>query len=240
MQASQVNCRFVQPFVDVKTLKVEMITDQDLKRNAQVFSVTLDGPTTEIELPWIPSSPEWVEIWQDGFRVVNQTLDFGETRVYKVEDHIITFMEPIEGFIKVVAEQEFYYNMDESYFVRVSNEQGAKTKNTTPGQAKVAYNCEPIILTEPLYGEAMLTPDRKSILYIPGYNFIGDDAFSYTVITDRGQIAEPKCVNINIFDPNPPELDPEGDDDEDGIKNSEDPDWLAEHPDWTPEEDTGE
>lgn len=240
MQASQINCRFVQPYVETQILKVEMIVDSAVVRNVKTFSITLDEPTTEIELPWVPASPEWVEVWQDGFRVINQSFDFGATSVYKVEEHFLRFAEPIEGFIKVVADSEFFYDMPEQYWVRVSNEQGAKTKNTVAGESRIAYNCEPIILTEPIYGFAKLSGDRKSIIYVPNYNFEGDDAFSYSVFTDRGQLAEPKCVNINIYNPTPPPPDPEGDDDEDGIKNSEDPDWLAENPDWTPEEDTGE
>lgn len=57
---------------------------------------------------------------------------------------------------------------------------------------------EPVIITQPYHGYARLTADRQGIAYVPNMNFIGNDAFSWALINQHGQIGDPKCVNIRV------------------------------------------
>ena len=64
-------------------------------------------------------------------------------------------------------------------------------KNTS-----TALYAEPVIITQPVHGYARLTADRQSIAYVPNLNYVGNDTFSWTLITQHGQVGTPKCVYI--------------------------------------------
>lgn len=57
---------------------------------------------------------------------------------------------------------------------------------------------EPVVITQPLHGYARLSTDRKSIAYVPNVGYVGNDTFSWTMITQHGQVGVPECVNIKI------------------------------------------
>lgn len=57
---------------------------------------------------------------------------------------------------------------------------------------------EPVIITQPYHGYARLTADRQGIAYIPDVNYVGNDAFSWALINQHGQIGDPRCVNIRV------------------------------------------
>lgn len=221
MDVTVTNCRFVQPFVEVRDLMVPMIYET-VPRGSKVVYLTIDPtvedfePITQVFLSPIPQNPNWVEVWLDGFRMINTTLDFGDSHTaYEVTaDGVLKFKTPLsEGNLKIIMDGPFGYDLPD-FTIQVRNRQGAKTKNTVDGQALVSYFCEPIILTEPVVGFVRLTDDRKSLVYIPPANFEGYDAFSYAVYTDRGQLSEPKCVYVTIGEPKKEEEEPEeGDED---------------------------
>lgn len=211
------NCRFVQPFVSVVDMVVPRLSST-ASRGARIMYVDVNPeeedfePIKDIVLDPQPHNINWVEVWIDDFRLVNTTLDFGETHsAYEVTaDGVLKLETPLteKCFVKIVMDGLFGYDLPEN-IITVSNRQGAKTKNTVEGRALVSYFCEPIILTQPVVGYARLTDDRKSIVYVPPANFDGYDAFSYTVYTDRGQLAEPKCVFVTIGEPKKEEEEPE-------------------------------
>ena len=58
--------------------------------------------------------------------------------------------------------------------------------------------CEPIVLSQPEHGYAKLSVDRKSMVYVPNPDYVGYDSFSYTLITQHGQIGMPKCIFIEV------------------------------------------
>lgn len=62
---------------------------------------------------------------------------------------------------------------------------------------------EPVIIKQPLNGYARLTKNRENILYVPNKDFIGDDVFSYTIMTVHGQIGIPECVHIRVVNESP-------------------------------------
>ena len=188
------NLRAVQPIVLETILEVEINTfisgRQALTHNESGSDVS------SISLPWTPTTKYWVEVYVDGFRLINTSTDFDHTFAeFEVNGRTITFSEPVSGDILVVCDAITCPPYEDVNVVSVENEQGAKS--LTAGLF-VASHCEPIILTQPEHGFARLTDDRMSILYIPNVGYTGPDAFSYSVFTQRGQLANPKCVQIQV------------------------------------------
>ena len=211
MQVSQSFRGFVQPFADVFDITVQSITEP-VFRNARV-QFFLVGPTIlpsgeeivdidTLQLDFLPSAHEWVEVWYNGFRLINSTTDFGQTRAHYVHrNNRLLFNEPFVGRVKIICDGYFGYEMPPENYIHINNEQGARTKNTVAGQALVAQFCEPIVVGEPRNGFARLTDDRKSIVYVPDLDFVGYDSFSYAIVGERGQVSTPKCVFVTVGEP---------------------------------------
>lgn len=68
----------------------------------------------------------------------------------------------------------------------------------------VALYSEPIVLRQPDWGYVRVTQNRRNLLYVPPRNFRGNDSFSYTMITQHGQIGPPRCIRIEVVQPSPP------------------------------------
>lgn len=191
------NLRAVQPIALETILEVE-INPSITSREALTHSEN-GSDITSISLPWTPTTKHWIEVYIDGFRLVNTSTDFDETFfMYEVNGQTITFNEPVSGNILVVCDAKTCPPYEDVNLVVVENEQGAKA--LTAGLFIASY-CEPIVLTQPEHGFARLTDDRMSILYIPDIGYTGPDAFSYSVFTQRGQLANPKCVQIQVGPP---------------------------------------
>jgi hypothetical protein len=73
---------------------------------------------------------------------------------------------------------------------------GFATNYTWYKNTSIALYAEPVILTQPVHGYARLTTDRQSIAYVPNLNYVGNDTFSWSLITQHGQVGTPKCVYI--------------------------------------------
>ena len=61
-----------------------------------------------------------------------------------------------------------------------------------------ALHAAPVVITQPQHGTVKLSPDRRSLVYIPFPDFVGLDTFSYTLVTQRGQSAPPHCIYIEV------------------------------------------
>ena len=207
MSVTVTNTRFVQPFAEVINLKVPKL-ETAVTRNSQVTYITLHPedpnfkPVYGVVMDKLPLNKATVEVWHDGFRLVNSTLDFNKTyTTFTIRGKIILFNEPFtEGTFKIYADEPFYNELPE-YTINVNNVQGAATKNTINGQVLASYFCEPVVLTEPSNGFVRLTDDRHSLVYVPPSGWEGKDAFSYAIMSDRGQISEPKCVFVTVGEP---------------------------------------
>ena len=196
------NARFVQPYVDVVDMTVRSLS-KSFPRGSVVVRQT--GPLTSIVLPRAPAHKDWVEVYVDDFRLVNASLDFGATHEdFEVFDDRIDFHNSVTGDVKVVLDYDANpIRMPDENIIVIDNCQGAKTKATRVGDLYVSYFCKPMILTEPHYGYVRLTDDGLNLVYFPNAGYAGYDAFSYTVISERGQIAAPKCVNVKVGNPVP-------------------------------------
>lgn len=195
------NCRAVQPFVQTFNMAVKNMpypiasgaTKLTIDASVEIPGLTLDEAPTHIR---------WVEVYVDGFRLHNSTLDFDETyQAYELDGNNINFKTPVTGQIEVYSYEPWTYVMPEANYIRVNNVQGAKTRARNPGELFTGTFCEPLILTLPQNGYVRLTDDHQDLVYVPNSNFEGYDAFSYSVITERGQLADPKCVYVKIGNP---------------------------------------
>jgi len=199
------NARFVQPSVEETTLTVKKMVSS-IPREAHVIEEEHLSPVDHILFTSPMTDKTWVEIYINGFRLINASLDFGRTfEDFDVLSDRVVFKTPQSGKIKIILDTKpNMLIMPPENYVQVSNRQGAKSKAVRPGDLYVAYFCEPLILTEPLNGYVRLTDDRQSLLYIPNQGFEGYDAFSFSVFTERGQLATPKCVNVKVGSPKAP------------------------------------
>lgn len=191
------NARAVQPFVRLLDTRMDSLVISN-PRGHEEQTVQLDNET-EIILNILVINKAWVEVYLDGFRLINYTRDFGSTLLtYNILEDRIVFSEPVTGSVRIISDNPDFSEGAGGLIIPVSNVQGARTVATGSGQHFGALHCEPVVLTQPAFGYARLTSDRLSIVYVPPVNFNGGDAFSYTVISDRAQIAEPKCVFIQV------------------------------------------
>ena len=200
MVMTVVNARAVQPFVDVVDLAVKVAT-ATIPRPGFTTEKALENETS-LTLTGNPYNINMVSVFVDGFCVINQTLDFGKTwSGYTISGNILTFNEPVTGNVKVFVDYPMDITLPAENIIDVKNVQGAKTKARNPGENFSSYFCKPVILTLPQNGYARLSNDHKEIIYVPKGGFEGFDAFSYTVITDRGQVADPKCAYVKVGSP---------------------------------------
>ena len=291
------NYKVVVPFIpDVRFTHKKRLTVEGDRKELR-YSVHATNLSV-INLPWKPTAPEWVEIYVDGFRLVNsrvtsqsQTVSTGGTlyEQFNIIGTTITFTSPVNGEILAICDtlpthhyaavilnpknhqaliekttvanlaidntpviggyqQGFNYhvsfepgpkyeansyviisgnspsNFNGNFKVRTSNlgsveftanmeppnRPGISTIHTTgfvSGFAEEfvwyknitnALYAEPVVLTQPMHGYARLTGDRQSIAYVPNLNYVGNDTFSWTLITQHGQIGTPKCAYFRI------------------------------------------
>ncbi len=191
------NRRVVIPFA--KDLYEECPINQSLSvaRNENRFTQVLVTPTPQISLPFNVLCEDWVEVYLDGKRLVNPRAygDFGGTEYEKfnVASQTITFKAPITGEVTVISDTNVPSADEEEVgiFIGVENSQGYKSKT-------VSIYHEPVVMTEPEFGFARLSFDRKSILYVPNYGFSGADQFNYCIINSHGQQSRNRCIRVKV------------------------------------------
>jgi hypothetical protein len=151
-------------------------------------------------------------VYVDGFRIINQSVDFGVTNdKYEINGTQITFYEPVNGVLQIVCDRDTCAPYDDVQVISIANEQGSLVRSKLPaGSYYASLFCEPIALMQPVHGYVRQSDDRKSLIYYPEQNYNGGDAFSYLVRTERGQLSEPKCVYVFVGDPLPDEEEESG------------------------------
>jgi hypothetical protein len=291
------NYTVIVPVIPDLNLRTKPRSDLTGDRGELSYSVAVTDPLaaiTQIELPWDPAAPEWVEVFVDGFRMVNPrirskglpAINSGGTLYerYNVVGRTIYFTVPVSGTIKIICDTKgtpwwgglvldpknvqslvatkimsnivtsgwtIIGGYRKGFNTTISYEPGPKfdanTYVTVDGCVPTGFNgnikvidstygsitfrantagvdtmkqtgnisgfssefttytsisnglySEPVVLTEPVHGYARLSADRQSIVYVPDYNYVGMDTFSWTLITQHGQIGDPKCVYIKV------------------------------------------
>jgi len=288
------NYTVVAPHIPDLRFTTRMRTTTDGDRNELRYTVA-NAKLNQIVLPWKPTAPEWVEVYVNGFRLINPRITSDATitsvtpntggtlyETYNVVGNTIYFNYQIEGEILVLCDTKgshyskaviiqpknhqaiitasnianvvvlnteviggsqrgfnvtVSFNVGpkfeaNSYVVLTGNDPPAfngnfRVKSSTPASVTFSSNraniavihhhgiisgfastyqwsknistalyAEPIILTQPIHGSARLTTDRTGIAYVPNIYHAGNDTFSWALITQHGQIGDPKCVYI--------------------------------------------
>ena len=177
------------------TAKVNQGSDS---RQENKFTITIANQLT-ILLPFTPVSADWVEIYLNGRRLINPRLSnkAGGTRYehFNVVGNLVEFTRTTTGQILVVCDTQPTHKPG-ALVIDVKNIQN-HTAMSADATATSLY-CEPIVLSQPRHGYARLTQDRQSIAYVPRRGFQGTDSFSYTLITQNGQVAQGRCVFVVV------------------------------------------
>jgi hypothetical protein len=156
-------------------------------RRAKFYNYTLSGNNI-VTLGTTPYNANWVEVWHDKWRVVN--TDPLRPR-YIVDGNQVILNDIYNGAVLIVVDTEPmpYYGAS---IIKVSNVQRDQYGLTS-------LFCEPVLMSQPENGYVRLSADRKSIAYVPFYQYVGTDTFLWTLITQHGQMGQAKCAKITVI-----------------------------------------
>ena len=147
------------------------------------------------------------KIWGGQVKGLTYNVYFDPGPTYRANTYVI-----IDGCTPTSFNGNFQVTRSSAGSVTFRGNTAGIFSMTTPGTIKgfgnikakeldgIALYTEPVIITQPHHGYARLTANRKSIAYVPNVGYKGNDTFSWSMINQHGQIAEPKCVQIHIAD----------------------------------------
>lgn len=98
----------------------------DAERQALSHSVQVTEAVT-VQLPWLPTAQDWVEVYIDGVRLINPRIRSATGgslfEVYNVSDRIITFNTPVTGSLTILCDTEPTHHW-RSLLINAQNVQG--------------------------------------------------------------------------------------------------------------------
>jgi Concanavalin A-like lectin/glucanases superfamily len=205
------------------------ITSDVVKRRARIVRKYMNNEDTII-LDFIPVSDLWIEIYLEGHRILNPHYLTRRTQayayeVYNVRNNEIFFTHPITGNVKVVCDTLTHtqaeitkipgtaglhidfqnlqsYDTYEQVFVPTRYSNNYYNLPVTQLKLRVgdALYSAPYVLCEPCYGYVRPSKNRKELVYVPRKNFKGYDVFTYTLMTQHGQMGPPASFTIKVVE----------------------------------------
>lgn len=194
MIANTPNLRFVKPLSKYMALRIRMYGRQRFAKNYTVTGSNLNTVT----LPFTPNSPETLELYLDGIRVLDG---------YNVNGAVIKFTPPLAGKLECIDDDVFVDMNDKWLSVPLPNLlQSNDTQSTAYGTDRregqqVATHAHPVCITQGAIGFARPSPDSEQLLYCPYYGMYGRDSITYAIKTDLGQLSDFRCIDIRVRDP---------------------------------------
>lgn len=190
------NLRLVKPIA--KTLSIEC-NIRGHQRNAFERNVFGNSIST-LTLPWTPTSAELVEVYANGRRMLSG---------YTISGRTVTLNPAIKGRVDFICDPlDPIANGQEWCEIPINNlifgtslvdaEENATDRRPGPN---IATYCRPVVIVRPDVGFCRESLYRDSLLYAPPRGYNGMDAITYVILTDFGQLSEPKCININVKAP---------------------------------------
>lgn len=181
------------PYISDKNIKVK-VPQTSIPRGESRGFILLNNETTAA-LPFVPMNPYWVQVFDEtGFALVNPyigaVLGGAVFETYNIVDNMIVFSTPRTGRFMVVCDQKPYHDPS-ALVIPIKNVQGSLS-------AKASLFVEPIIMTEPSFGYARLSEDRKSIVYKQTDLSATQDSFSYCLINNHGQYSNNACIYLTF------------------------------------------
>jgi len=162
-------------------------------------------------------------------RYATQKTNWLNYEVYNQHNGEIQFQTPVTGNIKVVCDYTTRSRSEiadpnmQGIIFDVENIQSYDVyeKNFNPARYATAFGAningvglyntairnrvgdalytEPIVIRQPMYGHVRITENRRNMIYVPKKNFYGWDSFTYTLLTQHGQIGKPECCSVRVF-----------------------------------------
>lgn len=209
------------------------VTDDRSKRQAKIIRKYMDNDDT-ILLDFVPLSDLWIEIYLEGHRIVNPHYLIKRTHawayeVFNVRENEIFFTHPITGNVKVIVDTLTHtdaetlkipgisglyidfqnlqsYDIYENIFVPTRHSKNYYNWPVTQVKLRVgdALYAEPLVLCEPCYGYVRVSKNRKDLVYVPRKNFKGYDVFTYTLMTQHGQMGQPAGFTVKVVEDDSP------------------------------------
>jgi hypothetical protein len=104
----------VVPEIYIDIIQTVPRTDPTGDRNALTYSLVANNQYN-INLPWDPTAPEWVEVYKDGTRIINSRIHTADGRTYaqmagtiyedfNVVGNVIQFSDRISGNIDIICD----------------------------------------------------------------------------------------------------------------------------------------
>lgn len=151
------------------------------------FSGTIPSKSFSVKLTAVPYNVYWVEVWVNGWRFLN--TDNAKPR-FIVSGDLIIFTEPVVGDIMVVIDTEPlpYFRANTAHSTQIQRD----------AFGPISLRSEPVLLTQPRHGYVRLSGDRKFLVYVPDPGFTGKDTYSWTLMTQDGQLGAAKCAMITV------------------------------------------
>jgi hypothetical protein len=191
------NRRVIIPFLKDIYKEVAINNISTITRGENRYIQIFNDVVSEIILPFKILCEDWVEVYVDGKRILNPRLysDQGGTEYEKfnVVGQTLNFKESVFGEIIVISDTNIPSAEEEKagVLIDIENIQGYKSKS-------ISLYHEPVVMTQPEFGYARLSFDRKSILYVPHPGFSGADQFNYCIINNHGQQSRNRCIRIKV------------------------------------------
>lgn len=188
------NLRFVKPLSKYMALRIRMYGRQ---RFAKTYSTTGANLNT-VTLPFMPNSPETLEIYLDSVRVLSG---------YNVNGTVVKFTPPLAGKLEFVDDDVFVDLNEKWLSIPLPNLlQSDDTLSTAYGTDRrtgqqIAVHARPICITQGALGFARPSSDGEQLLYCPYYGMYGRDSITYAIKTDLGQLSDFRCIDIRVRDP---------------------------------------
>jgi hypothetical protein len=159
-------------------------------RNAIFNYFTLIGTVpapVQITLSVTPYNPFWVEVWLDSTRLLNTNPQSPE---FTISENVMTFNSITTGNLVIVIDTEPlpYYAANIIHSTQIQRD----------AYGAISLRSEPVALTQPWHGYVRLSGDRKYLVYVPDIGFTGIDTFSWTLMTQNGQVGAAKCTRITV------------------------------------------
>lgn len=147
-----------------------------------------------VNLPFVPLSEQWIQVYVEGQVVYNMEW---ERQFYMLDSNTIQFAQHYANKSVLIIVDTKDDVPSWATIIPFTNIQGAK-RNALAMEYYAATWCEPIIITQPVNGWVRLTSDRASLGYVPNTGFRGNDAFAFSLISQRGQIGMTVCVDVVV------------------------------------------
>jgi hypothetical protein len=197
MIALNPDLRLIKP-----TAKTLTVTSRIAGRERIAFKMKVLGNNIRtFKLNFLPPCVEWVEVYYNARRMLTG---------YTIVGQQLTFDVPHSGRVDVICDNEDPTDLEWceipiknmiSYTSLVDANYGTDRRDGPD----ICQRVIPVVIVQPSAGFCRSSLYFDTLLYCPIKGYEGPDSITYAILNDSGQVSEPKCINITVELPPPPE-----------------------------------